>query len=35
MTDDLTWLMNWYVAQCDGDWEHRFGFEIGTLENPG
>ena len=35
MTDDLTWLMNWYVAQCDGDWEHRFGLEIGTLDNPG
>jgi immunity protein 53 of polymorphic toxin system len=35
MTDELTWLMEWYVAQCDGDWEHRFGLEIGTLDNPG
>jgi hypothetical protein len=35
MTDELTWLMDWYVAQCDGDWEHRFGLEIGTLDNPG
>jgi hypothetical protein len=35
MADELSWLMNWYVAQCDGDWEHRFGLEIGTLDNPG
>ncbi len=31
----LNWLMNWYAAQCDGDWEHEFGIEIGTLDNPG
>lgn len=35
MSDALSWLMDWYVAQCDGDWEHRFGLEIGTLDNPG
>ena len=34
-TDDLTWLMQWYLAQCDEDWEHQFGVEIGTLDNPG
>ena len=32
---DLDWLMNWYRAQCDEDWEHRFGVSIGTLDNPG
>ena len=21
--------------QCDGDWEHTSGIEIGTLDNPG
>ncbi len=23
------------MAQCDGDWEHMYGFEIHTLDNPG
>ena len=34
-TDELQWLMNWYAAQCDDEWEHRWGVEIGTLDNPG
>jgi hypothetical protein len=25
----------WYWAQCNGDWEHRHGVEISTLDNPG
>ena len=29
------WLMEWYLRQCDGDWEHSYGIEIGTLDNPG
>ncbi len=33
--DDLHWLMQWYLDQCDGDWEHSFGIDIGTLDNPG
>ncbi len=28
-------LQAWYHAQCDGDWEHSYGVEIGTLDNPG
>lgn len=24
-----------YRSQCDGDWEHGEGVEIGTLDNPG
>jgi Immunity protein 53 len=36
MGDELiTWLQNWYAAQCDGDWEHSYGVEIATLDNPG
>ena len=27
--------MNWYLAQCDEDWEHQYGVSIGTLDNPG
>jgi len=33
--DELSWLQEWYLAQCDGDWEHESGVEIGTLDNPG
>ena len=33
--DNLTWLSEWYLAQCDSDWEHTFGVKIDTLDNPG
>jgi len=33
--DDLGWLMQWYLSQCDDDWEHQFGVTIDTLDNPG
>lgn len=33
---DLIELMQeWYVAECNGDWEHTFGLKIDTLDNPG
>jgi hypothetical protein len=28
-------IQSWYSTQCDGDWEHQYGIEIGTLDNPG
>jgi hypothetical protein len=28
-------LQEWYQSQCDGDWEHEFGIEITTVDNPG
>jgi hypothetical protein len=28
-------LEAWYASQCDGDWEHNFGINIETLDNPG
>lgn len=31
----LSDLQSWYAAQCDDDWEHSFGIEIITLDNPG
>jgi hypothetical protein len=31
----LDWLQNWYIENCDGDWEHSFGVEITTIDNPG
>lgn len=33
--DNLTWLQGWYLAMCDGDWEHQDGLKIETLDNPG
>ena len=33
--DVLRWLERWYEAQCDGEWEHGFGPEISTIDNPG
>lgn len=31
----LAELQSWYAAQCNRDWEHERGIEIGTLDNPG
>ena len=28
-------LENWYLSQCNGEWEHSSGFSIRTLDNPG
>ena len=28
-------LQRWYLSQCNEDWEHTYGIEIGTLDNPG
>lgn len=28
-------LQDWYLAQCDEDWEHLYCVKIGTLDNPG
>lgn len=33
--NEYDWLMRWYRVQCDGEWEHEYGIEIGTLDNPG
>jgi hypothetical protein len=33
--DLLRWLEEWYTSQCDGEWEHRYGIKIDTLDNPG
>lgn len=31
----LKGLQEWYLSRCDGEWEHSFGIEIETLDNPG
>jgi hypothetical protein len=32
---ELARLQSWYSRQCDGDWEHGFGIQITTIDNPG
>ena len=31
----LTRLQRWYHANCNDVWEHSYGVEIKTLDNPG
>jgi hypothetical protein len=33
--DAVSLLQEWYSTQCNGDWEHQWGIEIGTLDNLG
>ncbi len=35
MTDLIQRIQNWYMINCNGDWEHNFGYSIATLDNPG
>lgn len=28
-------IQEWYLSQCNEDWEHSFGIKIETLDNPG
>lgn len=35
MIAPLDRLAEWYLTQCDGDWEHSHGPRISTLDNPG
>ncbi len=28
-------LQNWYMMQCNNEWEKRFGIRIDTIDNPG
>ena len=31
----IKWLEEWYASNCDGVWEHMYGVDITTLDNPG
>ena len=35
MANELDELQRWYESQCNGDWEHTYGVNIQTLDNPG
>lgn len=28
-------LQKWYYSTCNGEWGHRYGVQIETLDNPG
>jgi len=30
----IKWLEDWYLSQCDGDWEHSYGLKISNIDNP-
>lgn len=32
---NLSSLIDWYMSNCDGDWEHTYGVMLQTLDNPG
>jgi len=34
-SNNLLWLQDLYSAFTDGEWEHAYGLEITTLDNPG
>jgi hypothetical protein len=33
--NDLEWLDDWSQRQCNGEWEHRQGVSLKSLDNPG
>jgi hypothetical protein len=35
MLNALQRLSVWYTEQCNGVWEHEYGINIDTLDNPG
>ena len=35
MNSTMNRVQNWYLSNCDGDWEHEFGISIDSLDNPG
>ncbi len=35
MVDPLLRLEQWYSSRCNDDWEHQYGVEIKSLDNPG
>ena len=32
---NVKYLEQWYASRCNGDWEHGFGIQLHTLDNPG
>jgi len=35
MKETIEKIQDWYKINCNDDWEHRYGYKIETLDNPG
>lgn len=35
LNDALAYLQQWFLEQCDGEWEEDYGVVLETLNNPG
>ena len=35
MKDIINRIQDWYKLNCNGDWEHAYGWTITTIDNPG
>lgn len=35
MNETIERIQNWYIINCNGEWEHNYGYQIETLDNPG
>jgi hypothetical protein len=35
MKETIDRIQDWYKINCNGDWEHSYGYKIETLDNPG
>jgi hypothetical protein len=33
--DIISWIQEWFLQNCDDDWEHGEGIKIETVDNPG
>ena len=33
--NSFDFIVAWFAAHCDGDWEHDVGIRVATLDNPG
>ena len=35
MKETIVRIQDWYKLNCNGNWEHSYGYSIATLDNPG
>ena len=33
--DLIKWIEEWYLSNCNNDWEHCYGVKIDNIDNPG
>lgn len=31
----LEWIQDWFIQNCDGEWEHSDGIQITSIDTPG